>query len=369
MCSKNHVFFLRVGFIILMLATLACNRKTSPSNLSSGINETPTPSSLTLTTSSTTINVNQTNQFTANGGVPPYVYSVVSGGGIINSQTGSYSAPSQAASVVVRVTDTEEAVAELTIAVVTGTNSSGLTLIPSSNSVAVNGTISFSASGGTPAYSFAIISGGGTIGSTSGIFTAPSSTGPVEVQVTDSLGAKASSTISVTSTTEITGEITLPSGLIFNIPQKPAVSRCGSVISLKINQAFCSVNYITGASQNLGLVMQMVKFGGSGACPSVCMCTGENLNMSGWTCAQLPEGKTFQPEIRGCGSRIKIFRAGTADQSTCVVNHKGPMQAFRATMGMTLLSGKQTVCDKAKCTCTDTINYNYTNAGWACSLE
>lgn len=196
-------------------------------------------------------------------------------------------------------------------------------------------------------------------GSTTSTGTTTTTTTVTETPVTTS---------TTTTTTTNSGSIVLASGLTFNIPASPAVLRCGSVIGHLIDQANCSVNHLTGSSQNLGMVMQMVRAGGSGACPSVCMCTGENLNMSGWTCQTLPTGKTFQPEIRGCGSRIKTFNAGTADEAICVVNYRGPMQAFNKTMGMVLMSGKKSVCDQAQCTCTNNENYNYSNAGWSCGL-
>lgn len=365
MASKKFSVFIQAILFAVALLNLACGRSNKPSSQPSETTETP----LTLVADKTTVNVNEEVQFTASGGNPPYTFIVKSGGGVINAQTGSYSAPSQPASVEVRVEDNNDLNAVKTISVVSGTSSYTLTVTPSSTSVAVNSTVTFSATGGTAPYSFSVVSGGGSIQSSTGVFTAPSSTGYAEIKATDSNGATGNYTIAITSAGTSSGDITLPSGLTFNIPTNPAVIRCGSVISQRIDQAYCSVNYSSGASQNLGLVMKMVNVAGSGSCPSVCMCTGESLTKSGWTCKNLPEGKSFQPDIRGCGARIKTFRRGTTDESTCIVNYKGSMKNFNTTMGMTLLTGKKTICDQAKCTCTNDVTYNHTNAGWACSLQ
>jgi hypothetical protein len=74
-----------------------------------------------------------------------------------------------------------------------------LSLTATVSSVAPNGIAYFNASGGTSPYRFSIYSGGGTIDSTSGVFTASSSTGTSQVKVIDSEGSVAYASISINS--------------------------------------------------------------------------------------------------------------------------------------------------------------------------
>ena len=64
--------------------------------------------------------------------------------------------------------------------------------------VQASGTLTLAAAGGYPPYSYAVSSGGGTIGSSSGVFTAAASAGSSVVTVTDAAGA--TDTITLTTT-------------------------------------------------------------------------------------------------------------------------------------------------------------------------
>jgi hypothetical protein len=73
-----------------------------------------------------------------------------------------------------------------------------LSILPAEVIVAPDGTVSFSATGGTPPYTFSIVSGTGTINAATGEFTAPSSPEITTVMVTDSGGDSSTATVTVT---------------------------------------------------------------------------------------------------------------------------------------------------------------------------
>ena len=122
---------------------------------------------------------------TSSGGVPPYTYSLMSGGGFLQTfgqLNTTYFAPtvvSNDSTAILRVTDTLGMFSETTIhliqpqamaitpltRVITTGNSSNI----SNGSV----TFSYAASGGYPPYTYSILSGPGTINSKTGIYTRP----------------------------------------------------------------------------------------------------------------------------------------------------------------------------------------------------
>jgi hypothetical protein len=74
-----------------------------------------------------------------------------------------------------------------------------LAIAPATTSVVINGSATLTASGGLSPYTFSIKSGSGTIGSLTGIYSAPSSAGSAAVQVTDSLGSTAVASLAISS--------------------------------------------------------------------------------------------------------------------------------------------------------------------------
>lgn len=159
---------------------------------------TPAPVSsvvpLTLSPATTTIAVNATQVFVAAGGSGIYTYSVLIGGGSIGASTGVYTAPASVGSAIVQVADSEGQTATAVVAIAV---SGVLAISPLTQTVAVNATLSYSASGGTAPYSYAKISGTGTIDSTTGVYTAPAAAGSATIEVTDSVGATATTTVTV----------------------------------------------------------------------------------------------------------------------------------------------------------------------------
>ncbi len=76
----------------------------------------------------------------------------------------------------------------------TGAMSAGnpaLKLRPGAKTLAVTNTFAFTTLGGNDPLTFSVASGGGTIGSSTGIYTAPASAGSATVLVTDADGLTA----------------------------------------------------------------------------------------------------------------------------------------------------------------------------------
>ncbi len=140
--------------------------------------------------------------FSASGGTGGYSFSLTTNnsGGTINSLTGAYVAgPTGNAVDVVQVMDSSNAVATATVTL----GPPLVVLTPLPPAVVAPGTpLSFSASGGVPAYAWSISpnGSGATINSGSGAYVAgPNPNSSDTVTVTDSVGATASRTVTVTT--------------------------------------------------------------------------------------------------------------------------------------------------------------------------
>ncbi len=153
---------------------------------------------LSVSPSVFTLGINTSATITATGGVPPYSYSVVYGGGSIS--IGTYTAPASAGTAIARVTDAVLNSADIFITI-----GGALTLSPASKTVAINNTAAFTASGGTPPYTYSVMAGGagGTVGSTSGAYTAPATAGIDSVRVTDAGGNTATSSVGINAALQI----------------------------------------------------------------------------------------------------------------------------------------------------------------------
>lgn len=146
---------------------------------------------LTITPTSKILAVNNVFSFAGVGGTPPLAYSVFSGTGTINASTGAYTAPASSGSAVVRVTDALGATADATVTI-----NPALTITPSTQTMAINGTLTFSSTGGVVPYTYSVI-GAGSINASTGAYTAPGSVGTDTVRVTDSLGNTADATVTI----------------------------------------------------------------------------------------------------------------------------------------------------------------------------
>jgi len=78
----------------------------------------------------------------------------------------------------------------------------GLNISPSEVTVAVNSSVTFSASGGNPPYTYGIAGGAGSIDAATGVYTAAAAAGSDIVVVTDSTGQSGTAAVTVMSTLE-----------------------------------------------------------------------------------------------------------------------------------------------------------------------
>jgi alpha-tubulin suppressor-like RCC1 family protein len=138
---------------------------------------------LTISPSSITVEDGSVTIFSAAGGVSPYSFSVYAGGGSINSTTGAYTAGTSAGSVIIRVQDANGLIEESTVTVALGPE-----VTNSLNKVQVSGALQVTTNNGTLPLTYSILSGGGTINSTSGLFSAPTVTGNTVIRVQDANG-------------------------------------------------------------------------------------------------------------------------------------------------------------------------------------
>ncbi len=154
------------------------------------------PGSLTLTLSplSAILNVHNQIEFSAFGGQPPYLYSVVSGPGAINPVNGKYVAAAMPGLATVRVADAASQTSESMVEVL-----APFAISPDEATVSATSTCLFAASGGKPPYVYALLSPAlGSIDQASGLYTAPALAGSDTVRATDAIGNTADSELTVT---------------------------------------------------------------------------------------------------------------------------------------------------------------------------
>ncbi len=132
--------------------------------------------------------------FSAIGGIPQYTYSILFGLGDIDETTGVYTAPSSTDDVVVRVTDSVDKTSD---AVLTIFIAGSFTIVPASITITKGDSVIFTAIGGTPPYTYSIVSGDGSIDANTGFYTAPDKQGVTIVSVTDSLDSMSDATVKV----------------------------------------------------------------------------------------------------------------------------------------------------------------------------
>jgi hypothetical protein len=151
------------------------------------------PQPLNIVPSSFIILALNNHTFTATGGTPPYTFTKVSGGGSV-TVGGDFTAPLIPGVTVLRVTDSGALTAD---GVVTTVFFGALTIIPANVTVEQNKSFSFSATGGTPQYTYSVIAGTGFVNSATGDYTAPATLGTETVRVTDAALNTSDATVSV----------------------------------------------------------------------------------------------------------------------------------------------------------------------------
>ena len=149
---------------------------------------------LSIDPGSALIYSDETASFSASGGRPSYVFSVISGGGSIDQVTGVYTAPSAVSEVVIQVADQTGKNARANIEVL---GPRPVVIAPSAVTMLVSNSCVFAGNGGVPPYSYVVTSGNGSVNSSTGVFTAAGTAGTSTVTLTDGRGLSAVATISV----------------------------------------------------------------------------------------------------------------------------------------------------------------------------
>ncbi|MBI3556878.1 MAG: hypothetical protein HY074_11495 [Deltaproteobacteria bacterium] len=193
---------------------------------------------LAISPATSTLGPGNSGTFTASGGLGPYAFAITSGGGTINATSGAFTAPGSAGTVIVSATDTLSNVASATITV-----NGALAISPSTFTLAINNTKTFSASGGVTPYTFSITSGGGSINSATGLYTAPGLTGSATVMVTDSLGNTSSASVTINPALAIS-----PTSFTLAVGNSKTFSATGGVTSytFSITAGGGSINSVSG---------------------------------------------------------------------------------------------------------------------------
>lgn len=132
--------------------------------------------------------------FSAIGGIPQYTYSILFGLGDIDETTGVYTAPSSTDDVVVRVTDSVDITSDAVVMIFVA---GSFTVVPASITITKGDSVIFTAIGGTPPYTYSIVSGDGSIDANTGFYTAPDEKGITVVRVTDFLYSMSDATVKV----------------------------------------------------------------------------------------------------------------------------------------------------------------------------
>ncbi|MEK6579572.1 MAG: hypothetical protein AABZ55_10135, partial [Bdellovibrionota bacterium] len=148
---------------------------------------------LKLSQKSEKILIGSTVTLQAEGGVPPYSFSKISGPGALDSTTGSFTATSTPAKSILRVTDARGIFQEAAI------ESRGLLdIYPQSKKVIAGEKIKFEAMAGTPPFQFFVTEGEGSIDPVTGAFVSGKTEGRTLIKVVDSLGTYAQAEVVVT---------------------------------------------------------------------------------------------------------------------------------------------------------------------------
>ena len=175
----------------------------------------------TIAPTSISLYINNSTSFTALGGISPYSWSLVSGAGTIDAETGTYTAPAAPGSDVVRVTDSNGNHSDSAVTVLTP-----FSLLPSPGRITVNNTYTFTAEGGAPPYSFGLASGAGSIDSETGEYTAPASSGTAVVEAVDALGNSDSAEITIIPEASL---LIYPASLTLNVDDTAVFSATGGL--------------------------------------------------------------------------------------------------------------------------------------------
>jgi hypothetical protein len=167
-------------------------------------------SSLKITPREIEVTVGESKSFKGHGGTPPYAFAFAPSGnvsgGVVDRDTGAYTAGSTTGTDTVRVTDAAGDTDDARITVLPP-----LTIAPASVTLECGGTQSFRADGGIPPHTFDWAPGGDTTGgsieagasSGTGAYVAGQTPGTDRVRVSDARGNSADATIDVVAQLKI----------------------------------------------------------------------------------------------------------------------------------------------------------------------
>jgi uncharacterized protein YjdB len=186
-----------IFFSLVLGACTGASEGNAPGDATSPIGS---ENQLSITPSDKIIAINNNFNFMAAGGMPPYNFTIASGGGVILTlaDVGQFTASNASGAVVVQLTDSSGAVVTASVTV-----KAALQISPTLQTVTTGGTLNMSASGGVSPYFYSISSGSGSIDSLTGVYTAPSTNTVANLIVTDSIGNTSSASITVTSVLSI----------------------------------------------------------------------------------------------------------------------------------------------------------------------
>lgn len=212
--------------------------------------------SLVMTPAIQTIGFGEQIAFSATGGDFPYTYSILTGNGSVNSSTGLFTGPSAIGSTVVRVTDSSGNSVDSVVTIVDSPQ-----IDRPQEEVARNRNVTFTATNGSPPYIFSIVSGGGSINATTGVFTAANDVDTTVVQVTDVNGYTDSTSIDTFIPIQVTAGEYHTCALIFT-DSTSSTAKCWGWTSDGNYNNFVDPNFFIGDDPSeLGDTMQTNNLG------------------------------------------------------------------------------------------------------------
>jgi hypothetical protein len=138
------------------------------------------PLVLAIVPPATTVNAGGTVAFSASGGTPPYTFTQAAGGGSLAGTT--YTAPWTPGPATIRVTDAALSFADSTVTI---GPASPPVITPGATSLAVGQSVTFAGSGGSGSYTYALVSGLGTLAGAT--YTAPGTPTSATIRLSDTL--------------------------------------------------------------------------------------------------------------------------------------------------------------------------------------
>ena len=202
--EKTYLKLSALIAIASFCASCAVGARTAQTGSTVAAGSTSSTSAISLASSEVSVAVNATYTFSASGGVSPYYYYLTSGAGTVDLKSGLYTAPATSGSAQVELMDSSGSSTYAQITITSGgTGSLTLYVYPAAITLTEGATYTFTASGGSGTYTYSVAGGIGSIGSSTGLFSAPQALGTSEIKVTDTSGniAYATVTISDSSTT------------------------------------------------------------------------------------------------------------------------------------------------------------------------